>query len=62
VLRRAAISGRVEIGGDIADHFADVLDEQASMIETVALDRGSYHALKTRWMGCRLDPQLKETP
>ncbi len=56
VLRRAAISGRVDIGGDIEDHFADVLDGDGSIIETVALDRASYRALKTRWMRCKLDP------
>ena len=51
-LRRAAISGRVEIGGDIKDHFADVLDANGDMVETVALDRKSYAALKNRWMRC----------
>lgn len=49
-LRRAAISGRVEIGGEIADHFADLLDEDGDLIETVSLDARSYKALKTRWM------------
>ena len=55
VLRRAAISGRVEIGGDIADHFADVLGDDGTILETVALDRRSYSALKNRWMQCRVD-------
>ena len=55
-LRRAKISGRVEVGGKIADHFADVLDDQQSIIETVALDPGSYRALKTRWMRCKTEP------
>lgn len=54
VLRRAAISGRVEIGGDIQDHFADVLDREQSIIETVALDAKSYGKLKNHWMPCRL--------
>lgn len=54
-LRRARISGRCEVGGDIQDHFADLLDLDGSMIETVALDRGSYSALKNRWMRCRLE-------
>jgi len=54
VLRRAAISGRVEIGGAIEDHFADVLDANASILETVALDARSYRALKTRWMPCKV--------
>jgi len=56
VLRRAAISGRVEVGGDIVDHFADVLDREGSIIGQVALDRKSYAALKTRWMRCRTIP------
>lgn len=57
VLRRAAISGRVEIGGDIQNHFADVLDENSDLIETVALDRKSYSALKNKWMRCKLEPR-----
>lgn len=58
VLRRAAISGRVEIGGEIADHFADVMDGNGDIVETVALDARSYKALKTRWMRCKVDPLL----
>lgn len=56
VLRRAQVSGRVEIGGDIADHFADVLDDNGDIVETVSLDARSYKALKTKWMRCRVDP------
>lgn len=55
VLRRAAVSGRVEIGGDIKRHFADVLDSSGSMIETIALDAESYRMLKTKWMPCLLE-------
>ncbi|WP_420104101.1 hypothetical protein [Bosea sp. (in: a-proteobacteria)] len=55
VLRRAAISGRVEIGGKVEDHFADVLDDDGQIVETVALDARSYRALKTRWMRCNLE-------
>lgn len=54
-LRRARISGRVEIGGDIANHFADVLDEGCNIIETVALNARSYSALKNKWMRCKVD-------
>jgi hypothetical protein len=54
VLRRASISGRVEIGGKIADHFADLLNTDGDMLETVALDAASYRALKTRWMRTRV--------
>jgi len=55
VLRRAAVSGLVEIGGQIADHFADLLSADGSLVETVALDASSYRALKTRWMRTRVD-------
>jgi 5-hydroxyisourate hydrolase-like protein (transthyretin family) len=55
VLRRAAIAGLVEVGGDIKDHFADVLDERLNLIETVALDAASYRSLKIKWMPCKVD-------
>ena len=55
VLRRAAISGRVEVEGKIEDHFADVLDADGSMVATVALDRRSYSALKNHWMRCKVE-------
>lgn len=55
VLRRANVSGRVEIGGEIANHFADVLDDQGDIVETVALDAKSYRALKTKWMRCKVE-------
>lgn len=54
VLRRAQISGRVEVGGDIGDHFADLLNDRDEIVESVALDRGSYSALKNHWMRCRV--------
>lgn len=54
-LRRAAISGRVEVDGDIKNHFADVLDDDGDIIETVALDRRSYAALKNHWMRCKVE-------
>lgn len=55
ILRRAAISGRVEIGGEIGNHFADVLDDNGDIVETVALDRLSYRALKGHWMRCKVE-------
>jgi hypothetical protein len=55
VLRRAAISGRVEIEGEIEDHLADVLDDNGDIIATVALDRRSYSAIKNRWMRCKVE-------
>lgn len=54
-LRRAWISGRVELGGVIANHFAEVLDDSGDIVATVALDRGSYSALKNRWMRCKVE-------
>lgn len=54
-LRRASISGRVEIEGEIANHFADALDEDGNIVVTVALDAGSYKMLKTRWMRCKVE-------
>lgn len=54
-LRRAEISGRVEVNGKIADHFADVLNDQQDIIETVALDAKSYRSLKTHWMRCKVE-------
>lgn len=58
VLRRAAISGRVEFEGEIKNHFADILiDHDNTWNATVALDRKSYAALKNHWMRCKLEPQ-----
>lgn len=54
-LRRAQISGRVEVGGNIKDHLADVLDDNSDIVETVALDSKSYSALKNRWMRCKVE-------
>lgn len=54
VLRRAALSGRVELGAEIIDHFADVMDDDGSIVETVTLDAKSYAALKNHWMRCRV--------
>lgn len=53
-LRRASISGRVEIGGKLDKHFADLLDSKDDIIETVALDSKSYSALKNKWMRCKI--------
>lgn len=53
VLLRARIAGRVEIEGKLEKHFADVLDEQGSILQSVALDAKSYRALKHHWMRCR---------
>jgi hypothetical protein len=58
VLRRAAISGRVEVEpeGDLPDFYADVLtDPNGSWEASVALDRNSYSKLKNHWMRCNLE-------
>jgi len=54
-LIRAAISGRVEVNGKIDNHFADALDGDGNLLETVALDSESYRSLKTRWMPCKVE-------
>jgi hypothetical protein len=58
VLRRAAISGRVEIEpkGPLPDHFADIMDENGDMVGNVALDAASFKALKEHWMRCKYGP------
>lgn len=58
VLRRAAISGRVEVepDGDLPDFYADVLiDANGSWETSVALDSASYRSLKNHWMRCKLE-------
>jgi hypothetical protein len=54
LLRRASISGRVEVGGELSDYFADVHDRDRNLLETVTLDPDSYRALKYRWMRCKV--------
>lgn len=56
-LRRAQISGRVEIEGKIINHFADALDDNGDIVVTVALDAKSYKALKTKWMRCKVETE-----
>lgn len=56
ILRRAAISGRVEVDGEIADHFADIMNADGDTnLAVVALDAGSFAALKNHWMRCRYE-------
>jgi hypothetical protein len=54
-LRRAGISGDVGPVGEAGDYFADIMDENGSMIETIALDRKAWNSLKNHWMRCRVD-------
>lgn len=58
VLRRAGLSGRVEVepDGALPDFYADVLiDADGSWDASVALDRNSYRSLKNHWMRCKLE-------
>lgn len=55
VFNRARISGRVEVGGKIENHFADILDADGDMIETVALDAKSYAKIKNKWARCKVE-------
>lgn len=58
VLRRAALSGRVEVepDGDLPDFYADVLvDADGTWEASVALDRDSYRSLKNHWMRTRIE-------
>jgi hypothetical protein len=57
ILRRARLSGRVEVdpSGELPDHFADVLDARGDMIANVALDAQSFGALKNHWMRCKYE-------
>lgn len=54
---RAAISGRVEVNGEIKNHFADGLDDDGCITVTIALDSKSYGALKNRWMRCQVETE-----
>ena len=54
VLCRAAISGKVEVGGKLVKHFADLCNAAGDIIESVALDAKSYGALKNQWMRCKV--------
>jgi hypothetical protein len=58
VLRRASVAGRVEVDGEIKNHFADLLSDNGDLVETVALDSRSYAALKNRWARCKIDREL----
>lgn len=58
VLRRAAIAGHVEVGGHLADHWADVFDASGDVIENVALDAASFRSLKNHWMRCKYERLL----
>lgn len=55
VLMRARVAGRVEVEGELDKHFADVLDSNEDILQSVALDAKSYRALKYHWMRCKCE-------
>ena len=56
VLRRARLSGRVEVEGEILNHQADVLTgHDGEWSQVIALDAKSYGALKNHWMRCKVE-------
>jgi hypothetical protein len=56
VLLRASLAGRVEVNGEIKEHQADVLiGHDGEWEQVVALDAGSYRALKNHWMRCKIE-------
>lgn len=56
VLRRASISGKVGPVGETGDLWADLMTADGdTLVETVALDRGSWNALKNHWARCKFE-------
>lgn len=43
--RAAAVGGHVELDGENGDYFADIMSDEDTMVQTVALDRGSFRYL-----------------
>ncbi|MEM7398743.1 MAG: hypothetical protein AAF354_07365 [Pseudomonadota bacterium] len=57
-LRRAALAGTVGPIGETGDYWADFIsDEYGTWVDTVALDRDTWNALKRFWLRCKLDTQ-----
>lgn len=52
-LRRAALSGKIEIGDNIelGDFFADLYNAEGDIVTHVNLDKDSFKALKEHWLG-----------
>lgn len=53
-LRRAEIAGKVGPVGETGDFWADIFNKDSDLIESIALDRNSWNALKNRWMRCKV--------
>ncbi len=54
-LRRARVSGNVGPVGETGDFWADLLDENLDLVETIALDRRAWNSLKNRWARCKME-------
>jgi hypothetical protein len=54
-LRRAALFGQVGPVGETGDYWADMLDKNGDLFDTIKLDRSTYNSLKNRWMRCRVE-------
>lgn len=61
VLRRAAISGKVGPLGETGDFWADLMNVEAdTLVETIALDRRSWSAIKNKWARCKIEAPLRQ--
>lgn len=61
VLRRAAINGKVGPVGETGDYWADLMNADAdTLVETIALDRKSWNAIKTKWARCKIEAPLRQ--
>ncbi|MGE3990344.1 hypothetical protein [Pseudorhodoplanes sp.] len=61
ILRRAALGGKVGPLGETGDYWADLMDADAdNLVETIALDRGSWNAIKNKWARCKIWAPLRE--
>lgn len=54
ILRRAAVHGKVGPVGETGDFWADLIDTDYDLIETIKLSREAWNGLKNHWMRCKL--------
>jgi hypothetical protein len=61
VLRRAAISGKVGPIGGTGDFWADLMNSEGdTIVETIALDRWAWNAIKRKWARCKIEAPLRQ--
>lgn len=61
VLRRAFVSGHVGPVGETGDFWADIMNADAdTIVETVAMDRKAWNAIKTKWARCKIEAPLRQ--